>query len=133
MCGAKMGLCLPRSRVATWLASRPNTTSAASITCHCRSMSPGFGLYVRTGLTLTRWSVGWSRAPRPAIGAVAQQRSSLTDRLRRGPDGVGRDNRAVDHPGEAPVTYAETSFRKFRNTDDGASPHAPGPEYAMLQ
>lgn len=46
---------------------------------------------------------------------------------------MGRDNRAVDHPGEAPVTYAETSFRKFRNTDDGASPHAPGPEYAMLQ
>ncbi len=26
-CGAKVGLCLPRSRVATWLASRPSTTS----------------------------------------------------------------------------------------------------------
>src|SRR5829696_1405961 len=49
-CGAKVGLCLPRSRIAVWLASRPSTTSVASITCQCRVTSPGFGLYVRTDL-----------------------------------------------------------------------------------
>src|SRR5918993_5237775 len=49
-CGANCGLCLPRSRIATWLASRPSTTSDASITCHWRVTSAGLGLYVRTGL-----------------------------------------------------------------------------------
>jgi len=33
-CGAKVGLCLPRSSVAAWVAKRPSTTSEASITCH---------------------------------------------------------------------------------------------------
>src|SRR4051812_7874635 len=46
--GAKVALCLPRSSTATWLASRPSTTSVASMTCHWRSTSPGFGVYVRT-------------------------------------------------------------------------------------
>ena len=53
MCGANVGLCLPRSRVAAWTASRPSTTSVASMTCHSRWMSAGFGLYVRT-LLLSR-------------------------------------------------------------------------------
>ncbi len=47
-CGANCGLCLPRSRMATWLARRPRTTSDASMTCHARVTSPGFGVYVRT-------------------------------------------------------------------------------------
>src|SRR4051812_2265347 len=48
--GAYWGLCLPRSRIAVWLASRPSTTSVASMTCQARLTSPGFGVYVRTAL-----------------------------------------------------------------------------------
>src|SRR3989442_12156967 len=48
--GANVGLGLPRNRVAAEDAKRPRTTSAASMTCHLRSISLGFGLYVRTGL-----------------------------------------------------------------------------------
>src|SRR4051794_34509657 len=48
--GAYWGLCLPRSRIAVWLASRPSTTSVASMTCHARAISPGLGVYVRTAL-----------------------------------------------------------------------------------
>src|SRR3954451_14831976 len=50
-CGANWGLCLPRSSCAVWLASRPSTTSVASMTCQARVMSPGLGEYVRTRLT----------------------------------------------------------------------------------
>src|SRR5690349_18215885 len=50
MCGAYIGLCLPRSSVAAWAASLPSTTSVASITCQAWVMSPGFGLYVDTDL-----------------------------------------------------------------------------------
>src|SRR3954462_14835995 len=49
-CGAYWGLCLPRSRIAVWLASRPSTTSVASMTCQVRAISPGLGEYVRTAL-----------------------------------------------------------------------------------
>src|SRR3954454_1575641 len=49
-CGAYWGLCLPRSRIAVWLASRPSTTSVASMTCQARATSPGLGVYVRTAL-----------------------------------------------------------------------------------
>ena len=49
-CGAKVGLCLPRRSVAAWEASRPSTTSVASITCQARVISPGLGLYVGTDL-----------------------------------------------------------------------------------
>src|SRR6478735_9257286 len=48
MWDAKVALCLPRSRIAVWLARRPRTTSVASMTCHWRLISPGFGVYVRT-------------------------------------------------------------------------------------
>src|SRR5690606_15411382 len=47
-CGAKVGLCFPRSRLATWLARRPRTTSVASTTYQSRWTSPGLGVYVRT-------------------------------------------------------------------------------------
>src|SRR5829696_9006031 len=49
-CGAYWGLCLPRSRIAVWVASRPSTTSVASMTCQVRAISPGLGEYVRTAL-----------------------------------------------------------------------------------
>src|SRR3954469_21903862 len=45
-----MGLCLPRRSVAACEASRPSTTSVASITCQARVISPGLGLYVGTDL-----------------------------------------------------------------------------------
>src|SRR6476659_4993995 len=50
-----MALCLPRNSCAAWLASRPSTTSDASITCQAWVTSPGLGLYVRTDMPL-RWS-----------------------------------------------------------------------------
>src|SRR5450759_5840082 len=46
--GAKVVLCLPRRRMAVWLARRPRTTSVASMTCHRHSTSCGLGVYVRT-------------------------------------------------------------------------------------
>src|ERR1700756_3640849 len=49
--GVNVGLCLPRSRVAAATASRPSTTSVASMTYHVRVMSPAFGVYVGTVLT----------------------------------------------------------------------------------
>src|SRR3954466_6258242 len=49
-CGAYWGLCLPRRSCAVWLASRPSTTSVASMTCQARLTSPGLGVYVRTAL-----------------------------------------------------------------------------------
>ena len=64
MCGAKVGLCLPRSRFAAWTASLPRMTSEASMTCHSRWMSPGFGLYVRTCVCL--YSFVWTRQVVPA-------------------------------------------------------------------
>src|SRR6185312_6387097 len=49
--GVNVGLCLPRSRVAAATASRPSTTSVASMTYHARVVSPAFGVYVDTALT----------------------------------------------------------------------------------
>src|SRR5690625_5049816 len=53
--GAKVGLCLPRSNAAAWVASRPRTTSVASMTYQARSISPALGLYVRTVLRPSFW------------------------------------------------------------------------------
>src|SRR5271165_2741040 len=49
--GVNVGLCLPRSSVAAATASRPSTTSVASMTYHDRVVSPAFGVYVGTALT----------------------------------------------------------------------------------
>src|SRR5688500_10614423 len=57
-CGAYWGLCLPRRSCAVWLASRPSTTSVASMTCQARAISPGLGVYVRTALVSSS-SSGW--------------------------------------------------------------------------
>src|SRR6476661_8509888 len=51
-CGAKVVLCLPRRRIAVWLARRPRTTSVASMTCQVRVTSAGFGVKVRNVLAL---------------------------------------------------------------------------------
>src|ERR1700738_652494 len=51
--GVNVGLCLPRSRLAAATASRPSTTSVASMTYHERVVSPAFGVYVGTALTFS--------------------------------------------------------------------------------
>src|SRR5690242_5747388 len=56
--GAKVGLCLPRRRIAVWLARRPRTTSVASMTCQVRVTSAGFGVKVRKVLCLYNGSDG---------------------------------------------------------------------------
>src|SRR6476469_2645527 len=86
-CGAKVGLCLPRSRIAVWLGGRPRTTSVASITCHVRSTSPGLGVYVRTGVSFRQRYLGyasprfrstdraaWFRASTPRVAQPLQCR-----------------------------------------------------------
>src|SRR6476469_2907453 len=65
-CGAYWGLCLPRRSCATWLASRPSTTSVASMTCQARSISPGLGEYVRTALVSSVVSGGLVGSPHRA-------------------------------------------------------------------
>src|SRR5271168_3525272 len=49
--GVNVGLCLPRSSVAAATASRPSTTSVASMTYYACVVSPAFGVYVGTALT----------------------------------------------------------------------------------
>src|SRR3954462_14557704 len=71
-CGANCGLCLPRSRIAVWLASRPSTTSVASMTCQARVTSPGLGEYVRTALvsSVAVGLAGGPPSPRTGDGAA---------------------------------------------------------------
>src|SRR5690606_40545422 len=49
--GVNCGLCLPRRMFAACTASRPSTTSVASMTYQARVTSPGLGVYVDTGDT----------------------------------------------------------------------------------
>src|SRR5262249_43693777 len=114
-CGAKVGLCLPRSSVAAWVARRPSTTSDASMTCHSRSISPGFGLYVRTGLPclvmgMSRWLAcpaglhgpGLAGRRQPARNSH-QRYLALAGRVKRPPDGHGDVAHGLGEPGHAAV------------------------------
>src|SRR3954470_15485598 len=83
-CGAYWGLCLPRSRIAVWLASRPSTTSVASMTCQARATSPGLGVYVRTAL----------------VSSVVVGKAGGSPRRER-----GTVQRARDQPARAPADY----------------------------
>src|SRR5690242_13291515 len=71
-CGAYWGLCLPRRSCATWLASRPSTTSVASMTCQARAISPGLGEYVRMALvsSVVVGKAGGFASPRTGDGAA---------------------------------------------------------------
>src|SRR3954453_8231514 len=70
-CGAYWGLCLPRSSRAVWLASRPSTTSVASMTCQARATSPGLGVYVRTrSQPFVVGTAGGFASPRTGDGAA---------------------------------------------------------------
>src|SRR5690348_10665648 len=63
--GVNVGLCLPRSRLAAATASRPSTTSVASMTYHDRVVSPAFGAYVGTASTFSNLGLdpGVTRVP----------------------------------------------------------------------
>src|ERR1019366_5152457 len=71
MCGANVTLCLPRSRRATSVQSRPSTRPSASSTCHDRVSSAAFGEYVRTSLSLSSMGLPNSRARRRGGQAAA--------------------------------------------------------------
>src|SRR5690348_3842361 len=102
-CGAYCGLCLPRSSCAVWLASRPSTTSVASMTCQARVMSPGLGEYVRTALvsSVVVGKAGGFASPSTGDGAArAAPAGSRANRARYQPRagifpadgrGAGRD------------------------------------------
>src|SRR4051795_2605165 len=102
-CGAYWGLCLPRSRTAVWVASRPSTTSVASMTCQARVMSPGLGEYVRTALvsSVVVGKAGGFASPSTGDGAArAAPAGSRANRARYQPRagrlpadgrGAGRD------------------------------------------
>src|SRR2546430_16365122 len=94
-CGANVGLCLPRNSVAAEDAKRPSTTSAASIPCHLRSISFGFGLYVRTGLPCLVVGVG------TLPGAAARE-------------GAGARNTSLPARGETPDLTPEPAQRARR-------------------
>src|SRR4051794_22464068 len=84
-CGAYWGLCLPRSSCAVWLASRPSTTSVASMTCQARLTSPGLGVYVRTALvsSVVVGKAGGIASPSTGDGAArAAPAGSRTSRPR---------------------------------------------------
>src|SRR4051794_30797843 len=88
-CGAYWGLCLPRSRIAVWLASRPSTTSVASMTCQARTTSPGLGVYVRTALvsSVVVRMAGGIASPKTGDGAArAAPAGSRANRRRYQPE-----------------------------------------------
>src|SRR5436190_827868 len=104
-CGAKTGLCLPRSSRAAWLASRPSTTPSASITCQVRWTSPGLGVYVRTrDLRLLVGIRGWPRARHRAPGQPTQDTRSAAGGPGLVPDRLsGLGDRAVGAEHQKPV------------------------------
>src|SRR5215813_12098217 len=80
--GVNVGLCLPRSRLAAATASRPSTTSVASMTYHERVVSPALGVYVGTALTSSIRGLrpGGGSQCEPGAGlAFAAGRFSATD------------------------------------------------------
>src|SRR5436190_20798999 len=77
--GVNVGLCLPRSRVAAATASRPSTTSVASMTYHERVVSPAFGVYVGTASTF--FFLGLDPGD-PGAGQAVAVRVVLGDRRR---------------------------------------------------
>src|SRR4051794_40001514 len=85
--GAQIGLCLPRRRCATSVASLPSTMPSASITCQPRWMSDSLGWNVRTGSTLLDIDAGSARARATPIGSCASP-ERLVGRTRRWRGGI---------------------------------------------
>src|SRR4051812_11299528 len=78
--GAQIGLCLPRSSVATSVATRPSRWPSASTTSHARSMSDGLGVKVRTGVLLARSRSGTATG-RPTASGSSRERQLRTRRI----------------------------------------------------
>src|ERR1700704_2981882 len=81
--GVNVGLCLPRSSLAASTASRPSTTSGASMTYHERVVSPAFGVYVGTASTFFSGWIPVTRVPvrRFAVRVVLGDRRRPEARL----------------------------------------------------
>src|SRR5215470_1329872 len=102
-CGAKVGLCLPRSTWATRVASRPRTLPSASTRNHLRSIAPSFGITVamfRTLLWLAKSTTWRSLSYKLATGNYKRDptRSQHSDALglpRRG--GLPRPGAEISH------------------------------------
>ncbi len=73
MCGANVGLCLPRRMRATSVQRRPSTMPSASTTCHSRWISLAFGVYVAMPQSA---SIRWGRS----LGPVGQAGQTVCSR-----------------------------------------------------
>src|SRR6476620_3210357 len=98
--GVNVGLCLPRSSFAASTASRPSTTSVASMTYHERVVSPAFGVYVGTALPLPfrGSSPGFDPGVTRSAGQADAAWMKLGDRRRPEPSGVPHA-KAAAYPG----------------------------------
>src|SRR4051812_6873166 len=124
--GAQIGLCLPRSSVATSVATRPRRWPSASTTSQARSMSDGLGVKVRTGVLLARslshgdrtadgigfepgrtarnaTDHGTRAGPRPAIGGYPRARDLHRSRPRAGAAARGRRGAGPRRPAGLPA------------------------------
>ena len=80
MCGAKIGLCLPRRMRATSVHSRPSTRPSASTTCHARWISLAFGVYVAMPQSA---SIRWVGRGKDGRAACSREPCNDTGRDRR--------------------------------------------------
>ena len=119
-CGANCGLCLPRSRIAAWLARRPSTTSDASMTCHARVTSPGLGVYVGHGTAFS--------SARSGEAHLVRQRSRVPVGRRPGQKSPGRRPRT-----HRPLVRGERARRQRRRCDGQRRQRRdPGPDQAPV-
>src|SRR5450755_2077882 len=114
-----MALCLPRSSCAAWLASRPSTTSVASITCQAWVTSPGLGLYVRTDMPLrslsggsSRWSCRGQAPPHVAPGTTWPDTHREPDPTRSNLNCTMRPDADANKPPHAAARH--TDFADYR-------------------
>src|SRR3954452_15130246 len=117
--GVNVGLCLPRSSVATATASRPRTTSVASTTYHVRVVSPAFGVYVGTALTF--FSLGFVPGD-PGAGQHARLEFSATDIDPRTREASGETHRA---PTEQPTGDRQCRSKRDPRVGGKGSPDRP--------
>src|SRR5687768_742762 len=86
-CGVNVGLCFPRRRIATSVASRPTTRFSASIRTHFFSTSAGFAEKVFMIVLL---------------GGLSDERQNATGKPRRA---VAGQIESGDHAVKRPCTY----------------------------
>src|SRR5689334_5538096 len=129
--GAKIGLCLPRSRFATCTARRPRRTSVASMTCHSRVMSPG-SVVVPHLLTNTARDTTWRGRRRVcgrSDGGTARGRRRDRQDYRSGAGTVKTGDRGppagdLFHPGNR-LSRAATGEEPRENLATRAPSHGP--------